>query len=194
MANAVTGGFVVTSQEIPYASAKMRLFLALPPPEAWRRDTARLLGETLRAQTILHTFRLVPARNWHLTLLFFGDVTSTQVPLLQQTVQTLPATPRTPLVLDRIAFWSNARVVVLTTDRLPAAWRDYHQALIAAFQPLGVVDEKGRPWRPHLTLLRGVRACPALPELPPCRWQRPIRPLLYRSHLGRAGARYEVLG
>ena len=194
MANAVTGCFVMTAPEIPDASEKIRLFLALPPPDAWHREAVRLVNEALRAQTAAHTFRLVPARNWHVTLLFFGEVPCAQLSQLHETVQGLPATPRVPLVLDRIAFWSNARVVVLTTDRLPAAWRDYHQALIATFQPLGVVDEKGRPWRPHLTLLRGVRACPALPELPPCRWQRPIRPLLYRSHLGRAGARYEVLG
>ncbi|WP_217126422.1 RNA 2',3'-cyclic phosphodiesterase [Hydrogenophilus thiooxidans] len=193
MANAVEG-HSVTTRAAPDASVTVRLFLALPPPEAWRHTATRRLGEALQTHPTATDFRLVPARNWHVTLLFFGEVPCAQLPQLHKTVQGLPATPRVSLVLDRIAFWPNARVVVLTTDRLPAAWRDYHQALVAAFQPLGVVDEKGRPWHPHLTLLRGVRASPMLLELPPCRWQRPMRPFLYRSHLGRDGARYEVLG
>jgi 2'-5' RNA ligase len=59
---------------------------------------------------------------------------------------------------------------------------------------LGVYEPEQRRFRPHLTVARGDRVrVRGLPALPDCGEFTGEAVTLFRSHLGRGGARYEAL-
>ncbi|MBF8795083.1 RNA 2',3'-cyclic phosphodiesterase [Pseudomonas sp. NY15372] len=130
-----------------------RLFFALPVADAQRRAMAlwrRGLG--------LRNGKPVPAENFHLTLLFLGDVDAAQVPALCAAVNSLKG-PETPLrlALDRLQVWPRANVLVLEPQHTPPALRRLVYALEQAMLPLGIAPQ-AREYRPHLTLSRDYRA------------------------------------
>jgi len=63
-----------------------------------------------------------------------------------------------------------------------------------ALTAIGAYDPEQRPYRPHLTVARGDRVrVRGLPELPQTGAFDGRAVTLFRSHLGRGGARYEPL-
>lgn len=130
-----------------------RLFFALSVSDAQRRAIAQW-----RRVLALRSGKPVPAQNFHLTLLFLGDVDVAQVPALCATVDQLRR-PEGPirLVLDRLQVWQRASVLVLEPQQTPPALRQLVYALQQAALPLGVA-EQAREYRPHLTLSRDFRA------------------------------------
>lgn len=167
----------------------LRLFVALPPPTQWAQEAHRrlLLLPPLPG-------RLVPWRQWHLTLAFLGEVPQPLVPELVAHVAGLPLSPAVPLICDEVTFWPKPRVVVQTTcSAAPLPWQAYVSKVQAALAAVWPVTER-RSWVPHVTLFRSVRTVPVpLPVLPPCVWERPFAPVLFCSRLTSTGARYEAL-
>lgn len=129
-----------------------RLFFALDCPAPQRRAIAQW-----RRDLGLRSGKPVPAENFHLTLLFLGDVDAAQVPAICAAVDglTLPAAPLR-LVLDELQRWQRSGVLVLAPQQTPPALRQLVYALQQALLPLGFT-EQAREFRPHLTLSRDFR-------------------------------------
>lgn len=134
-----------------------RLFLALDCAAPQRRAIAQW-----RRDLGLRSGKPVPAENFHLTLLFLGDVQTAQIPAIFAAIDglTLPPAPLR-LVLDQLQSWQRAGVLVLAPQQTPAALRQLVYALQQALLPLGFADQ-AREFRPHLTLSRDFRG--AVPE------------------------------
>lgn len=129
-----------------------RLFFALDCAEPQRRAIARW-----RRELGLRSGRPVPTENFHLTLLFLGDVDAAQVPAICAAVDSLKL-PSAPLrlVLDQLQSWPRANVLVLAPQQTPPALRQLVYALQQALLPFGFAGQ-AREFRPHLTLSREFR-------------------------------------
>ena len=139
----------------PSGSPFKRLFFALPVSDAQRRALAQW-----RRNLNLRSGKPVPAANFHVTLLFLGDVDAAQVPAICAAVDqlTLPGSaPR--LLLDRLQVWPRAGALVLEAQQVPPALLQLVYGLQQALLPLGV-DTASRDYRPHLTLARDYRGQP----------------------------------
>jgi 2'-5' RNA ligase len=186
----------------------LRLFLALNPPPDVRDQLAlaqthlrMALGKALETQVALRWTR--PAQ-FHLTLLFLGNVLDDQVPMLIRTVQeaTGPVRIRFSLRLDRYGCFpavSRPRVFWIGIQPFPALNELQHR-LVAALSPGFVLDARDFAY-PHVTLARSrtERLLPhlqdflrhlGLPESFDPTWEAQ-RLCLMRSVLGARGSEYE---
>ncbi|AYG44576.1 RNA 2',3'-cyclic phosphodiesterase [Pseudomonas sp. Leaf58] len=139
----------------PSGTPFKRLFFALPVSDVQRRALAQW-----RHGLGLRSGKPVPVANFHVTLLFVGDVEAAQVPAICAAVDqlALPATaPR--LLLDRLQVWQRASALVLEAQQTPAALLQLVYGLQQALLPLGVAAAS-RDYRPHLTLARDFRGQP----------------------------------
>ena len=129
-----------------------RLFFALPcgsqqgkAISRWRRG----LG--------LRGGRPVPVENFHLTLMFLGEVGASQLPAVLDTAARLrPLAQPVRLVLNQVEAWRRSQALVLTAKDVPSAFLHWVYALQQAMLPLGF-EADSRNFRPHLTLMRDYR-------------------------------------
>lgn len=139
----------------PSGAPFKRLFFALPVSDAQRRalaDWRRSLG--------MRSGKPVAAANFHVTLLFLGDVDAAQVPAICAAVDQLALPAKPPrLLLDRLQVWQRASALVLEAQQVPPALLQLVYALQQALLPLGV-QPASREYRPHLTLSRGYHGQP----------------------------------
>ncbi len=96
-----------------------------------------------------------------MTLCFLGAVGETLLPALCERAGQIQARPF-ELLFDRLELWREARILAATAARVPPAGRALAEALAAAARQLGLAPDV-RPWRPHLTLVRGA----TVQRLPP---------------------------
>lgn len=131
----------------------MRLFVAVDPPS---HEVARLSAAApIRSDTL----RWVPTEQWHLTLVFCGEVAERVVPGLEERL-TRAAGRTAPFELrlhgagtfPRQA--SRARVLWVGVGGDVDALSRLAERCTAAARRCGI-DVEDRPYRPHLTLARG---------------------------------------
>jgi RNA 2',3'-cyclic 3'-phosphodiesterase len=165
---------------------RFRLFFALWPDEPVRDAlgaAARPLLEACRG-------RRVAKRNYHLTLAFLGGVPATRLDELRAAAATVRA-DAFELSMDCHGHWAGPRVAWLGCRRPPPAADGLAQALWGVLEPLGFRPDK-RPFRPHLTVLRGCRSCDWAGPVEPVSW--PVREfVLVRSETLPAGPVYHVI-
>ena len=165
---------------------RLRLFYALWPGPAVRdalAAAARPLLEACRG-------RQVPKRNYHLTLAFLGGVPAARLDELHAAAGQVTLEPFT-LRIDSHGHWRGPQVAWLGCSRPPAAATALADDLRAALEPLGFKPDP-RPFRPHLTVLRGCRACDWDGEIAPVEW--PVdRFVLVSSETLPAGPVYRVI-
>ncbi|PZN27436.1 MAG: RNA 2',3'-cyclic phosphodiesterase [Proteobacteria bacterium] len=163
-----------------------RLFFALWPAPALRRA----IEHDTRALARRSGGRIVPARNFHVTLAFLGSVAESRLADLVRAGGAARA-PRFELSLDRVQTLPRANVLCLAPSVTPIELRRLVDALRVALEAEGFELER-RPFRPHLTLVRRLnRPMPTLP-LPPVVW--PVEEfVLVESRTAAAGSEYEVL-
>lgn len=130
----------------------MRLFVALPLPEAVRRQLALLQQGVAGA-------RWVRSEQLHLTLAFLGEVTEKQATELISRLQQIRFAPFT-LQFDRLGCFPQTglpRVLWIGLQSSPDLLQLAHEIRYAACAA-GVLLEH-RPFAPHITLarLKGVR-------------------------------------
>jgi 2'-5' RNA ligase len=168
-------------------TASRRLFFALWPDAAARdalaawQDPLHALcgGRTMRPDTL------------HCTLVFLGSVAEQRMEPLLQAARETPAR-RFELRLGAAHYWGHNRIVYGAPDSTPQALAELVQELEGNLRRHGFRFEE-RPYRPHVTLLRGAewRHAPT-PVLPEVVW--PVRDFVLVQSAGDAqGARYEVL-
>ncbi len=142
-----------------------RLFFALWP-DAASRAALDGMAQTLHPQC---GGRTVPNRNIHLTLVFLGNVAAGRIPDLCALAERITA-PGFDLVIDSVNHWRHNSVVWAAPQECPAALRALVTALENALKVTGVVFDE-RPYRPHVTLLRGARRAPPLPMSEVINWR-----------------------
>jgi RNA 2',3'-cyclic 3'-phosphodiesterase len=142
-------------------TARERLFLALWPPPATRADLERL---SLAVGPI--DGRSVPARNWHVTLVFLGSVDHTRRLCIQQAMTSIVASPF-ELVFDCVQ--RRRGMVWLTARTLPPALLALVQSLNRALAGCGH-SAPSPGFRVHVTLARDVTRFRPPPAVAPIRW------------------------
>ena len=123
-----------------------RLFVALLP------DT-----RTIRRLTALQAGikgRKTPSENLHLTLMFLGNQDSTNIPKLKAFIETLDF-KAFDLCIDRRGFFSKLKINWVGASETPPLLVKLHEDIWHHLVPR-YVDERKRPFRPHITLARNA--------------------------------------
>lgn len=167
-----------------------RAFLAAPlPPEI-----SFALSDRISEMTI--PGRVSPPENWHITIRFLDTVDRVTYERFLSGLDPLPETAF-PIALDGFGAFPNPRKATVFWAGVGRGSRELevlNETAEEAAVSAGLLPEE-RPFHPHLTLSR-VRP-PAdvrrlVEEELSLSW-RCDRLIVYRSHLGRGGARYEPL-
>jgi 2'-5' RNA ligase len=176
----------------------MRLFIAVPLPQAAQEEAAALLRE-MRA--LEWPVRWVRDEGLHISLKFFGEVTSDRIEPIEELVQfaTKGMKPMQMTPAGGGAFPSHQHPKVLRLELESDPDLELLQdRLERGGEQIGFPPE-GRPFRPHITLGRvreGHRLPPTamrhLEGLPPGRPFTADRIVLFESRLTPDGPAYSV--
>ena len=130
----------------------MRLFVAVYPPEAARRQMIDALGKIEPQPDARH--RVAPLEQVHLTLQFIGDTPGRDLEATLESVRRSAAGidpfPLTPIRLITLPERGQPRLIALETDS-PPGMAELHRRLV---RRLARSNRSGERFRPHLTLCR----------------------------------------
>ncbi len=167
--------------------ARLRLFLALELPPATLDVLERWSMEHLSGG------RIVAREHLHVTLAFLGSRPAVEVDAVVAALRaaTVGISGRIELASAR---WRETRSVgMVVLDDAAGEAASLAGRLHTGLESLGVYRPEGRPWLPHVTVLR-FRKRPGLrPPLPETGTFVPSDAAAYLSRLHPSGARYEVL-
>lgn len=171
----------------------MRLFVALSLPA----EVRTALAAWAAAVPASGAMRRVPAENLHVTLAFLGARSPGDAEAVTALLGGL-ARPLGPLTVDG-PLWLPPRrpgVLAVALGAGPAL-AELHADLVEALAGAIGFEPEGRALRPHVTVARArrearLRAVELEPPPPAVRFE-PEALVLYRSHTGAGGARYEAL-
>lgn len=125
-----------------------RLFFALWPDDETRQKLAQL-NQLIEAER----FRWVQPHNFHVTLVFLGQVDEDVELSIKQSVAGIAAQPF-ELIFDCLSYWSRPRILCLTSQQsVPKA----ASMLTAALETVAAqydLQTDSRPYTPHITLAR----------------------------------------
>ena len=141
--------------------------------------------------------RPVPPENWHITVRFLGNVDQVTRERLLAELDQSDLGPVFEVVLGDLGAFprpGRASVMWLALDKGAERLAELNAMAEQSSQLVGLAPED-RPFAPHLTLSRirpelDVRADLASYRRVPFQWTAGEL-VLYESHLGRGGARYE---
>ncbi|HLP98388.1 MAG TPA: RNA 2',3'-cyclic phosphodiesterase [Sideroxyarcus sp.] len=165
----------------------LRLFFALWPEAkerkalaAWQPPLQELCGG-----------RLMLADTLHATLVFLGEVGASRLEALCLAAQEVEFR-RVGLTLTTARYWGHNHIVYAAPDALPPPLAELVHDLERSLRKHGFWFEE-RPYKPHVTLLRGADWTDApLPPMPAVHW-RFDEFALVQSLRDEQGAHYEVL-
>jgi RNA 2',3'-cyclic 3'-phosphodiesterase len=136
--------------------------------------------------------RIVPRPNLHITLAFLGHRPVEELDGICEATR-LAAAGAAPIRLEPTRYRETRSVGMLVCDDDGGRATAFADDLFGRLEALGVYRREGRPWLPHVTVVRfreRPRLRPGLPELGPF---SPSDAAVYLSRLHPSGARYEVL-
>jgi len=178
----------------------MRLFVGIPLAESAIRELAAVVEQLRDVEGAGQSaaLRWAAPESWHITLQFLGNTTMEQLECLKVKLAEVRAA-QLSVQLGELGCFERAGVLfadVLVTPELAALQRK----VIAATSRCGFAAE-ARPFHPHITLvrtnsrergreLRALRGSVSSPPNFPSFFAREF--LLYESHLGMGGSKYEV--
>jgi len=178
----------------------MRLFVGIPLADTTARELAAVVQRLRSGESRAREggLRWTAPESWHITLQFLGNATEEQFECLQARLSEVHSKP-VSLQLGELGCFERAGVFfadVAVTPELVALER----IVVASTNPCGFAAET-RPYHPHITLarskgqgrgaeLRGLKA----KVLGQPMFTRFLAKefVLYESHLGQSGARYEA--
>ena len=165
---------------------KMRLFFALwPSDELRKRITNDTEGAVLEAGG-----NRVPAKNFHVTLAFLGQVRHSSLDDIIKTVRSVRFGPFF-LELDRTGYWPGSRVAWLGPSTKDMALEALVENIWDKLENLGFMREFAI-YQPHVSLVRDVDAELGLTPRAPITW--PVDAFaLVNSVSTAAGTTYTVL-
>jgi RNA 2',3'-cyclic 3'-phosphodiesterase len=165
-----------------------RLFFALWPALPLQRQLYGAIEPLLKAR---RDGKRARAEKLHLTLAFLGAVDSDIRCCLERHADSIRVPPF-DIVFDRLGSFRRRGLLWIGPPQVPAPLAQLALALNRAQAACGLVPEQ-RMFAAHVTLVRGLRRCPAQTLIAPMVW--PVREfVLVRSELGAGGARYEIVG
>jgi 2'-5' RNA ligase len=129
-----------------------RLFFALWPEDDW---SSRLIEAAAPALSGAGG-RALAGVDLHVTLCFLGAVGEAQRAALCVRASQLAAVSF-ELEFERLEFWRQAGIVAATVARVPLAAVELAHGLSRVAREVGLTPDP-KPWRPHVTLLRGLTA------------------------------------
>ena len=127
------------------------LFFALWPDDR-QRDRLR---DFITPVAKLVEGRIIDRRDWHVTLVYIGDVEERYIPEIQERAAAIHFEPFR-LRLDKLEFWPRPKIAALVPPRVPPELDKLVEDL------KGVVFAAGnepvdRIYRPHITVVRNAR-------------------------------------
>jgi len=168
---------------------RIRLFCALQLPEdaldaleAWQERELRGVDG-----------RVVPRGNLHVTLAFLGSRGAGDVEPVAAELRAASAAAPPSLELRPVRYRETRSVGMIVLEDVSGAAAALAEAVQRRLAGAGVYRREARAWLPHITVLRPRRPEGVRPEVANRCSIHVVRSALYRSHLGRDGARYEVL-
>lgn len=168
------------------AGERIRLFCALQLP-----DDA-VAGLVVWQAQHLCCGRIVPPENLHLTLAFLGHRPAGELPAIAGALREA-ARGATAVELQPGRYRETRSVGMVVLEDVGGAGAALAAGLGDRLERLGVYRPEGRPWLPHVTVLRFGERPRLRPPPPPLPRVRAVRAAVYASALGPAGARYEAL-
>ena len=166
---------------------RIRLFCALQLPED---ALDALVDWQLRA--LGGGGRIVPRANLHVTLAFLGARPAGEVEAVAGELRAAAAAAG-PVELRPVRYRETRSVGMIVCEDPGGGATALAADVQERLERLGVYRRESRPWLPHVTVLRFRRPEGLRPALANTCSIRVVRSALYRSILGRDGARYEVL-
>jgi 2'-5' RNA ligase len=164
---------------------RVRVFCALRLPdavlgaiEAWGRDK---LAE-----------RVVRRANLHITLAFLGHRPVLEVGAITEATREA-ATAAEPIRLEPVRYRETRSVGMLVLADEGGAAAAVAEDLHGRLEEIGVYEREGRPWFPHLTVIRFRRRPRLDPPVPALEPFSPSDAAVYLSRLSPSGAQYEVV-
>lgn len=168
----------------------IRLFFAIWPDKETRMRLGRLAGRLASACE----GRKIKTENIHLTLVFVGEVNTSQMTALYKTVDEIKDSGvcAFDLPIERICIWKRKNIVYAEISAIPQSLIDLVEALQSRLSSAGFSLER-RPYKPHITLMRNA-SCKTLPELAePMVW-RAREWVLVKSDRTSDGSVYTQIG
>ena len=129
-----------------------KLFFALWPDDRQRENLRNTMSPVARQVEGSAVFR----GNWHVTLVFVGEVPADRVAEIQAATADIEV-EAFRLRFDRLAFWQRPRIACLQAMSVPPPLEALVNALNQALVPFGHEPETGH-YRPHVTAVRRARA------------------------------------
>lgn len=178
----------------------MRLFAGLAVSKEVKESLARL---TLRLRAKDDGLRWSTQEQWHVTLVFLGEVEDEACAKLVKELGSVRGQPL-KLRIDRLGVFERAGILHAEVEVSPELLRLY-EAVAGAVKRCGLEVEE-RPYRAHITLARarnrdGRKSVERLRRTVESREQQRMRAiwkaeefLLYESQLSPQGSRYVVRG
>ena len=142
----------------------MRLFFALWPPDATRRE----LGRWARALHESCTGRRMATENLHVTLAFLGQVEAWRLDAISASASRVRPRQFT-LRLDEPGYWPHNHIAWLGASEPPRELADMTGELRAALAEARVAFDP-KPFVAHVTLVRNARPPREWPTLLPVDW------------------------
>ena len=165
---------------------RIRLFCALQLPAAALDELAAWQERWLRDG------RIVRRDDLHVTLAFLGSRPAGDVPGIVAELRAASAAAG-PVELRPLRYRETRSVGMIVCEDVGGVAAALAGDLQARLERLGVFRRGARPWLPHVTVLRFRNRAGLAPEPPNMCSIHVVRSALYRSILGRDGARYEPL-
>lgn len=170
---------------------RLRLFCALQLADE-TVDCLTGWQNTVRQAVELAGGRLVPRENLHITLAFLGHRPAAESGAVAEALRAAAAVAG-PIELTIRGYRETRSVGMVTLDDGGRAATRLAEDLHGRLEALDVYRREARTWLPHITVLRFRERAGLRPEPPNTCSVHVVRAALYRSSLGRGGARHEVL-
>lgn len=164
-----------------------RLFFALWPDEALRSE---LSARARQIQSVAEDGTPVPDDNLHITLRFMGALDKAAAKRAESAAGRVRKRD-VQLVLDRAGFWPQPRVLWLGCNDAPDPLLGVIADLNTELGGEGF-DLRTRPYKPHVTVARGVTVAGTPPPVEPLHWH-PERFALVRSSTSGPLSQYDIV-
>lgn len=175
------------SQSDEPAPAQRRLFFALWPDDALRQHIEHNTGQAIKDAG----GRRIPPGNFHVTLVFIGEVPEQQVAEAMAAAGEVHAQPFA-LTLDMLESWTGADVLVYSGEQAPPALGELVDRLRISLLRHQFKLQR-QTFKPHITLVRKLPR--RLPKRPLASIQWPVSDYaLVESRGGPDGSIYTVIG
>jgi len=167
---------------------RIRLFCGLQPSDETVACLAAWQAEHLPAGA----GRSVPAEHLHLTLAFLGHRPAREAAAIGAELRAAAAAAG-PVELRPLRYRETRSVGMIVYEDVGGGATALAEDVQERLERLGAYRREGRPWLPHVTVLRFRERAGLRLEPPNMCSIHDVRAALYRSVLGPTGARYEVL-